>query len=760
MPRRWEALARLSSPPKLVAVCAMLFFVAYAAGLGLRFNESYLRIQSNVIYNIAPLAALGLSIIPIRRSRGRERLGWICLAIVLAAWQTGDWIFTYYALALDADPPFPGWSDVAYYPGYFAFIAAIPLITFPERRLKDRRWLIDAGAVSVITGAIGFEYLMKPVAHSGGQGAFADAVALGYPVLDLALFGALIASWYAAGGKLSRPAFVLAVAVLCQVISDGIYTYVLVTTGYDNVGNPVELGWLGAYLLLAVCFALPYEPLSERRSERSSTFGLALPYVCILPIAGLVVFGLVQHQASSVLIGGAVTAVVMIVARQFLTLRDNLDQLSHAANFDVLTGLPNRRRFEEDLKQAFEGPSEGTALVLVDVDDLKSVNDSRGHGVGDELLRAMAEALQAELPDECKLSHLGGDEFCVIVSHARATKGRQTAKQILQLLRQRPFFIQGEPVRITASAGIALAPGHGTTAQDLLAHADLAKHEAKAAGGNQARLYDPAGGGQELSGSRVKWKHRITDALERDRFVLHAQPIVDLLTGEVHEYELLLRMQDGDGGLLLPTDFLDVAERFGLIYDIDRWVLRQAIGLIADQRARGRQVRLAVNLSATTFLRSDLMQMIEGNIQASGIPAESLIIEVTETAYIGSDIERVARLMNGIKRLGCQIALDDFGVGFANIRRLKHLPVDYIKIDGSFITNVSTDPVDRSLVEAMVELSRVLGKKTVAEFVENAATLELLREIGVDYGQGFYLGEPAAADELLADCDGQPSVAA
>jgi diguanylate cyclase (GGDEF)-like protein len=726
--------------------------LVYATGLVLRPSESYLRIQSNIIFNIPPLAALALSVIPIRRSRGRERIGWLCLAVVLVTWQTGDWLYSYYDLVRDSAAPFPGLADLAYYAGYAFFIAAVALLTFPAERLQDRRWLVDAAIVIVVAGTITWEYLVQPIADEGG-GAFSALVGLGYPLMDLALLTVLVVTAYASRGKLSLLTAIFAVAVIFQVIVDGIYTYVATTTGYDNVGNPMELGWLAAYILLAVCFALPPQAANEASSLRTSLVGLAFPYAFGASLLALVTLSSATGQLRIELVAGTSAAIMLVVLRQFLTLRDNLGLLVHAANYDALTGLPNRRRFEEEVSRVLAQTRHrrtGGALLLLDVDDLKAVNDSRGHHAGDELLRMLAEALRAELPEEQKLARLTADEFCVLIPQARSHKAREIAKQILQLLRLRTFLIEGEPVRITSSIGIALLPEHGTTVHDLLTHADLAMYEAKAAGGNGSRIYDPLAGGQELSESRLRWKHRIGEALEKDRFVLYAQPIIDLRSGEVHEYELLIRMQDENGGLIPPAEFLDVAERFGLIYDIDRWVLRQAIRLVAEQRERGQQVRLAVNLSAKTFLRSDLVQMIEGQLNAAGVSGDSLILEVTETAAMDPNMEKVDKLISGLKRLGCRFALDDFGVGFANMRRLKHLQVDYLKIDGSFIRNLCADDVDRHLVEAIVEVARVLGKKTVAEFVQDAETLRALREIGVDYGQGYHLGRPAPVAMVLA----------
>ena len=746
-------LDRRYKPALLAASAALLFLTAYAAGLMVRPSEAYLRLQSNLIYNLVPLAALGLTIIPLRRSRGRERLGWLCLTAVLLTWQVGDWTFTYYDFVRAGDPPFPGFADAAYYPGYLAFIAAIPLLTFPRWRLQDRRWIIDAAVIMVVAGTIGWEFIMLPIIGENGGQAFAGAVALGYPLADLALLSTLVVTLYASGGRASTLALVLLAAGMFQIASDGAYSYVLNTTGYDNVGNPMELGWIAAYLLIAVCFLLPEEPAKVSNDVRPSAVGLVLPYALGVPLLALLITSAVRGHPSLVLLGGAIGAVALVILRQFLTLRDNLALLVRAANFDDLTGLPNRRRFEEDMRRHLSqsrGREAQGALFLLGLDDLKAINDSVGHRAGDEVIVKVARVLDEQRTEGARLARLEGDEFVVLLPNAGPQDAETAARRLLQTLRERPIVLEGQILRTTASAGIALLGQHGATVDGLLGCADLAMYEAKAAGGNMARLYDPSSGSQALSESRLMWKHRIGDALEHDGFLLLYQPIVNLRNGAVHEYEALLRMQDGAGQLITPGTFLPIAERFGLINDIDRWVLQQAIRLLARRQRQGLPTRLAVNLSGKAFEDHDLLPFIERELAASAADPTLLTLEVTETAAI-ADMRHAQQFIGSLRRLGCRFALDDFGVGFSSFAHLKHLAVDYLKIDGSFIRDLPRDQVDRQLVKAIVDLARGLGRQTVAEFVQEGETVRLLREIGVDYGQGYYLGKPGPVPELTAD---------
>lgn len=752
------ALPRLASsnqryqPAKLAALAALLFLAFYSAGLILRPSEGYLRIQSNLIYNLVPLTALGFSALPILRRRGLERLGWICLAVVLLAWQAGDWTFTFYDFVKNSAAPFPGIADAAYYSGYLAFILAIPLLTFPQSRLKDRRWLIDAAIVIIVAGALAWEYIMRPIVAEGGSDAFGAAVALGYPLLDLALLTTLVVTLYASGGRFSSAALLLTGAGLFQIVSDGAYTYVLTTTGYDNVGNPMELGWIAAYLLLAVCALLPNEATRRPASPRPSLMGIVLPYAASVPLLVLLIVGAARGHLSLVLLGGAGMTLGLVVLRQFLTLQENLALLTRAANFDDLTGLPNRRRFTEEVRARLSQERRREAfgcLLLLGLDDLKAVNDSRGRRAGDEVLIKAAEALREHAPPGTVLARLEGDEFGLFLEGPAPGDAEQVAQGLLQALRERPTVIGGRILQTTASAGVALLPHHGRTIDDLLSAADLAMHEAKGAGGNTATVFDSRSRGQALSEARLMWKQRIVHALERDRFVLYAQPIVSLRTRNIHEYELLIRMLDEEDRALLPAEFLEIAERFSLINEIDRWVVSHAVGLLGEQQRLGRRTPLAINLSGRAFGDSNLLPLIERELATRDVRPDLLMIEVTETAAI-VDIDRAEKFIRSLKRLGCRFALDDFGIGFSSFSHLKHLPVDYLKIDGSFIRNLPSDKVDQQLVQAMVGMARALRRETIAEFVQNEATVEVLRELGVDYGQGHHLGRPAPTSEIFA----------
>jgi diguanylate cyclase (GGDEF)-like protein/PAS domain S-box-containing protein len=420
-------------------------------------------------------------------------------------------------------------------------------------------------------------------------------------------------------------------------------------------------------------------------------------------------------------------------------------QLVRLANHDHLTDLYNRRRLEEELDlHLAESRRYGIrgALLFVDLDQFKDVNDTLGHLVGDQLLVHIAGLLRERLRETDIIARMGGDEFAILLPHTDAGQAQGLGRSIIDALQQSTITAEDRPIGVTASVGIALFPEHGVNVGDLLARADLAMYQAKENGRNQCSMYEPDRDWQAAITSRLNWQRRIREALERDLFALQAQPILALRTNATSHYELLLRMTGEKGEIILPGAFLDTAERFGLIHAIDRWVVKRAIRLIAAHRTAGRDLNLVINVSAKAFSDPELLAMIKRELGVWSIDPSHLILEVTETAAI-TNIYQAEKFVAALKQMGCRIGLDDFGVGFASFYHLKHLPVDYLKIDGSFIRDLPRDPVDQQLVAAMVSVARGLGKETIAEFVSDAETVQLLRGYGVDYVQGFHIGADA-----------------
>jgi diguanylate cyclase (GGDEF)-like protein/PAS domain S-box-containing protein len=427
-------------------------------------------------------------------------------------------------------------------------------------------------------------------------------------------------------------------------------------------------------------------------------------------------------------------------------------QLQYLADHDALTGMLNRRRFEQELERELARSSRyrsGGAVLALDLDHFKYVNDTLGHSVGDELITRVATIFRERLRTTDVIARLGGDEFAVILPGAEKHEAVLVANSLLSALREEARIESATAThrRVTASIGVALFAGTRITGEEVLVEADIAMYDAKEAGRDRVRVYDSAGDRQERMSARLTWADRIRDALEDERFVLHAQPIVSLSGDDLPRHELLIRMRGEGDDLIPPGTFLYIGERFDLIQQIDRWVLSRAIELLAGERRAGRELHLEVNLSAKSVTDPTLPEFIADELSTAGIDGRGLCVEVTETAAI-VNLDRAKRFAHALGELGCEFALDDFGAGFASFYYLKHMAFDYIKIDGEFIRDLADSHVNQLVTQSVVGIARGMGKRTIAECVESEETLALLKGYGVDYAQGFYVARPQPLDRL------------
>jgi diguanylate cyclase (GGDEF)-like protein/PAS domain S-box-containing protein len=441
------------------------------------------------------------------------------------------------------------------------------------------------------------------------------------------------------------------------------------------------------------------------------------------------------------------------------------ERLAHLADHDALTGLLNRRRLQEEivneLARVHRYGSHG-ALLALDFDGFKVVNDTLGHAAGDELVIALGAAIESTLRLTDVVARTGGDEFVVILPEATEEAALLVAEKLLDEIRIRGVVSrQDQHVRVTTSIGIATFDQHDhVTADDLLVEADIAMYDAKAAGRDRCCAYVRDAHRRERIAVRQGSLDRLRTAVEHQQFVLHAQPIVAVCSNGVPRFELLLRMTGEHGELILPGDFLYNAERFGLIGQIDCWVMSEAVRILHESHRSGRDLSLAINVSGTTLNDGAITQHLAILLETYPIPAGRLVIELTETVAI-SNGERARALTSDIRALGCRLALDDFGAGFATFYHLKHLQFDYVKIDREFVKALTTTRADQLVVAAVVDIARGLGADTIAEFVQDDETLAVLRELGVGYAQGYHLGRPGPLDLVLPPIGtGQPPAGA
>ncbi len=420
---------------------------------------------------------------------------------------------------------------------------------------------------------------------------------------------------------------------------------------------------------------------------------------------------------------------VVVVFDDVTAQRTAEKRLRYQADHDALSDLFNRRRFveevEKELRHARRHRSSG-CLLLLDLDSFKFVNDSFGHEIGDELIRSVAALLKDRLRDTDVAGRLGGDEFAILVPEADLEQGVELAGTIRTLIKS-----ETEP-SVEASVGVVSFNGNEElVADDLVVRADIALYDAKQQGSGAV-----AWRGQKSE--RLTWVGKVRDAIRSDRLVLYAQPIVDLSSDSIHSEELLVRLVEKNGEVIPPGAFLPTAERFGLMQDVDRFVVRRALELARSGR------HLAINLSGRSIDDDEIVRMIEAAVRKEVDPGH-LTFEITETAAV-SNLEEARRFAERLERIGCRLALDDFGTGLSSLSYLKHIPAQVLKIDMEFVQGIAGSSLDQYLVRTIVGLAKRLGQVTVAEGVEDAATLTTLRRLGVDFAQGYYLGRPAPID--------------
>jgi diguanylate cyclase (GGDEF)-like protein/PAS domain S-box-containing protein len=426
-------------------------------------------------------------------------------------------------------------------------------------------------------------------------------------------------------------------------------------------------------------------------------------------------------------------------------------ELGSLLEHDPLTGLLNRRGFVRELTQHMAEARRyggGGCILFFDLDDFKWVNDTLGHRAGDEVISDVARIVLHQLRETDVFARLGGDEFAVLLPHASSGEARTVSRKLLDAVRESCALTVGGGRRVTISVGVAAFDvGEYRTADDILHDADIAMYAAKESGKDRATL--ACASINEHRTVAVTWSERVRSALQNDMFELYCQPIVDLARNQVSQWELLLRLPGEQGELILPTQFLYTAERSGLIVEIDRWVVGEAMRLVASQRDAGHDLHLEVNISGRSVGDEALLELIERGLETLAIDPASLIIEITETAAI-ANMDRARNFATRLRALGCRFALDDFGAGFGSFYYLKHIPFDFVKIDGEFVRNLPTSNTDQLILDSIVQMSRGLGKRTIAEYVGDLETVEALKAHGVDYGQGFHLGTPIPVPAMLA----------
>ena len=432
------------------------------------------------------------------------------------------------------------------------------------------------------------------------------------------------------------------------------------------------------------------------------------------------------------------------------------EQLHYQAIHDDLTGLFSRREFERRLESLLEWAGEGNnhAVCYLDLDQFKVVNDTCGHVAGDELLRQLGGLLQQQLQsNHVLLARLGGDEFGVLVLRCNAEQARSVAESMREAIAGFRFAWQGHVFRVGVSIGVVPLDGQLRSLSEVLSLADAACYAAKDKGRNRIHLYHADDRELARRQGEMQWVSRVVQALEQNKLELSLQPIVPVCQTQsaCGHFEVLLRMRDAQGEIILPGAFMPAAERYNLAQRVDRWVVAKLLHWLEHEPQAAAIKVCAINLSGHSLTDESFLDYVLTLLQHSTVDAQCLCFEITETAAI-ANLNAARRFIKTLRMQGCRFALDDFGSGLSSFAYLRNLPVDYVKIDGQFIRDIDQDPVHFAMVRSINEIAHIMGKHTVAEFVENPRILDKLREIGVDFAQGSAISEPC----LLRDVQQWP----
>lgn len=433
----------------------------------------------------------------------------------------------------------------------------------------------------------------------------------------------------------------------------------------------------------------------------------------------------------------------VMVFRDLTEIKRIKAQVANLSNYDLVTGVYNRRRFTEELRRAllhsrhFDTPG---ALLLLEIDSYKAINSTLGQTATEKLVIELVKLIKGQLKETDVMGSLAGDELGIILQGLTKEQSEAWANRLLEKIRKHEFRLNGDCLNITASIGVAYFDPEVKDAEHLLIQGENALFRAREQGYNRVQIYVNQGG--TPTEAPWGWEYRLRRALEKNQFILQFQPLVNLQTYDLIGYEALIRLIGEDGQLIQPGVFMPWAERYGLIVEIDQWVLKTALGYLhknANEQLKDKL--LCINISGYTMADEEFKRIIQENIHKFENGLSSLVLEITETAAV-ANLAEARDFVNCVTQLGPRFSLDDFGAGFSSLNYLKHLPVEFLKIDGNFVQDLTSNPVDQQLVKFMIEVARGLNKKTVAERVEDEQTARLLHEYGVDYGQGYYFGRP------------------
>ena len=737
---RWRPGRALSLTIGLVAL--------FATGIGPRpAGAAWDRTYDVVLYNLPYLAAAAACVLAARRVR-TERVLWAALATALTLGAIGNALRVLSA-GLQGNEPSSTLSHVVSFAAYLVvYVPLVVLIRTRVPRFHPSMWL-DGVVAALGSLSAGVAFLLGPYLRTDPGETPVAAVDLVAPTTTVLLIAVLMAVSGILGVRLDRT-FVVLGAGLVFICASDIILFALKVQGTYVDGGPLELGWLASVVLTAAA--------AERAIERpapvdaaGSRIGwrlLAVPLACL--VASLVVLSPGWSDPVPGVAGwlaiGCVLAGVVRIAVTFREVRE-YNQIKLESRTDELTGLANRRALLERAQRVVTSATveRPAALLLLDLDGFKEINDSLGHAAGDDLLRQVGPRLRASLRSDDVLARLGGDEFAVLMPDAEADQARALADRLRELLLS-PFTVADVRLHVGVSIGVATAPAPATTVEELLHCADVAMYSAKRAReGVHVYVPDPVTG--TAGSDRLRTMEELRTALDRNELCVFLQPQMDLHDGRIVGAEALVRWSHPTRGLLMPGHLLPAAEQAGLLRPLTDRVLDLAL-TAAARWWPDRAVPVSVNLSAANVTDLDLAGKVAAALHRHGLPPQALTLELVEDTLM-ADPERGRTVLADLRRSGVRTSIDDYGTGYSSLAYLRHLPADELKLDRSLTADVDRDPRAAAIVQSTVALAHALGLSLVAEGVETLATSSTLARLGCDVAQGYAIARPMPVDDFL-----------